>query len=392
LRRTLAKAPLFPAAFGFLFWLVLGAGWFRGVRKVPVLRDVEEPVPTVYPSLSVVVPARDEERAVGESVRSMVAQEYPGTLEVVAVDDRSADRTGEILESMLVEHPSLLRVLHVTQLPEGWLGKNYALSLGAAEARGDWLLFTDADVVFAPGCFRKAVSYAVGNGLHHLALAPELFSRGALLGGFVAAFELMFVMTQRPWRAKDPRAREHVGIGAFNLVRREAYLEAGTHRAIRMRPDDDMKLAKLLKDRGFRQDVASGVGLVGVEWHRTVRGAVRGLTKSMFPSMDYRLGPVALVTPLLLLTNVFPFAGVFLTRGAARALSMTSVAVITLVYAYQERRNGLGTSLLYAALHPFSISVFVYAMLRSACTILVNGGIEWRGTWYPLEQLKKNVV
>jgi hypothetical protein len=208
----------------------------------------------------------------------------------------------------------------------------------------------------------------------------------------VAAFEIIFVMTQRPWRAKDPRAREHVGIGAFNLVRRDAYLEAGTHRAIRMRPDDGMKLAKLLKDRGFRQDVASGVGLVGVEWHRTVRGAVRGLTKSMFPSMDYRVGPVALVTPLLLLTNVYPFAGVFLAHGAARKLSVTSVALITLVYAYGERRKGLGTSLVYAALHPFSVSVFVYAMLRSAYTILANGGVEWRGTWYPLGQLKENVV
>lgn len=392
MRRTLAKAPLLLAAFGLLSWLALGAEWFRGVRKIPILRDVEEPVSTAYPSLSVIVPARDEERSVGESVRSMVAQDYPGSLEIVAVDDRSADQTGEILESLRDETPDLLRVLHVTELPEGWLGKNRALSLGAAEARGDWLLFTDADVGFAPDCARRAVGYALANGLDHLAVAPEIFSRGALLGGFVAAFELIFVMTQRPWRAKDPRARVHVGIGAFNLVRREAYLKAGTHRAIRMRPDDDMKLAKLLKGRGFRQDVASGVGLVGVEWHRTVRGAVRGLTKSMFPAMDYRLGPVALVTPLLLLTNVLPFAGVVLGRGATRALSGLSVAVILLVYAYQERRKGLGTSLLYAALHPFSMSVFVYAMLRSACTILANGGVEWRDTWYPLERLKGNIV
>ncbi|HKH76167.1 MAG TPA: hypothetical protein VKA51_04340 [Rubrobacteraceae bacterium] len=209
----------------------------------------------------------------------------------------------------------------------------------------------------------------------------------------MAAFEIIiFVMTQRPCRAKDPRAREYVGIGAFNLVRREAYPEAGTHRAIRMRPDDDMKPAKLLKDRGFRQDVASGDGLLGVEWHRTVRGAVRGLTKSMFPSMDYRAGTVILVTPLLLLANVFPFAGVFLAHGAARALSVMSVALIALVYAHQEGRKGLGASLLYAALHPFSVSVLVYAVLRSAYTILANGGVEWRGTWYPLQQLKENGV
>ena len=112
----------------------------------------------------------------------------------------------------------------------------------------------------------------------------------------------------------------------------------------------------------------------------------------MFPSMDYRLGSVAPVTPFLLLANVFPFAGVFLARGAARALLGASVVLITLVYAYQERRKGLGTSLLCAALHPFSVSVFVYAMLRSAYTILANGGMEWRDTWYPLERLKGNVV
>jgi len=236
------------------------------------------------------------------------------------------------------------------------------------------------------------VGYAVEHYLDHLALAPEIFSRGVLLGGFVAAFELIFVATQRPWRAKDPRASEHVGIGAFNLVRREAYLGAGTHRAIRMRPDDDMKLAKLLKGRGYRQDVVSGVGLISVEWHPTVRGAVRGLTKSIFPGLDYRLGPVALATSLLLLTNVCPFAGLFLARGAARTLSGLNVALITLVYAYQERRKGFGTPLLYAALHPLSMSVFVYAMLRTACTILASGGIDWRGTRYPLNQLKENIV
>jgi len=121
----------------------------------------------------------------------------------VAVDDRSTDRTDEILESLKTEHPNLLSVLRVAELPDGWLGKNHALALGAAESRGDWLLFTDADVLFAPKCCRKALEYATGNGLDHLTLAPEILSRGTLLGGFIAAFELIFVMAQRPWRVKD---------------------------------------------------------------------------------------------------------------------------------------------------------------------------------------------
>lgn len=125
---------------------------------------------------------------------------------------------------------------------------------------------------FAAESFRKALDYATDNGLDHLTLAPEILFSGTLLGGILATFELIFVMTQRPWRAKDPSAKEQVGAGAFNLVRREAYLAAGTRHAIRMRPDDDMKLAKLLKRKCFKQDVASGAGLVRVEWHQSVRG------------------------------------------------------------------------------------------------------------------------
>jgi hypothetical protein len=167
---------------------------------------------------------------------------------------------------------------------------------------------------------------------------------------------------------------------------------AGTHYAIRMRPDDDMKLAKLLKRKGFKQDVASGVGLVRVEWHQSVRGALRGLSKSIFPAVDYRLDQVALTTFVLLPTRVFPFAAVLLTAAVARAFYGPNVALILLIYAYQERYKGPGAALLHGALHPLSVSFFVYATLRSTCTILVNGGIEWHGTWYPLEQLKANVV
>jgi glycosyltransferase involved in cell wall biosynthesis len=174
---------LLVAVFDLLFWMVIGFDWFCGIRKIPTLRNIETvPVSGAYPSLSVVAPARDEERGVGESIRSMLAQDYPGPLEVVAVDDRSTDRTGQILESLRTEHPNLLSVQRVAQLPDGWLDKNHALAVGAAEALADWLLFTNADVRFAPACFRKALDYATGNGLDHLTLAPEILSRGAFLG------------------------------------------------------------------------------------------------------------------------------------------------------------------------------------------------------------------
>jgi hypothetical protein len=190
--------------------------------------------------------------------------------------------------------------------------------LGAASSGGEWLLFTDADVRFSPLCLACAVDYATRKGLHHLTLSPEILAGGVLLKGFVAAFTLIFTMTQRPWRAPDPYAKESVGVGAFNLISREAYEEIGAHRARAMRPDDDMKLAKLVKKKGFRQGVAYGTGLVSVEWHRSLKEAVHGLEKSAFAGVDYRPEVAALGVALLFLTPTCSLSSASSFRGERR--------------------------------------------------------------------------
>lgn len=247
------------------------------------------------------------------------------------MDDRSTDGTGGVLAGISAEAPDRLKPLRVDELPAGWLGKNHAPGLGAAE--GEWLLFTDADVRFSPGTVGRAVRYALDEGLDHLTLAPELVSRGMALRCFVAAFVLPFEVTQRPWRAADPAAREAVGVGTFNLVRREAYARAGTHAAIRMRLDD-MRLTKLLKKTGFRQGTAYGAGLVRVEWHETLAGAVGGLEKSMFLGVDYRPSAASLASLALFATNVLPFLGMILARRTAtRLLYGSNAALVFAMYA-----------------------------------------------------------
>jgi len=246
-------------------------------------------------------------------------------------------------------------------------------------------------VIFSPDCSDKAVRYAIDNGLDHLTLPAEIVCNSVLLRSFVAAFTLVFEMTQRPWRVSDPQAKEHVGIGAFNLIRKDAYETCGTHHAIRMRPDDDMKLAKLLKGHGFRQGVAYGAGLVSVEWHQTLPGAVRGLSKSMFSGLDYRIGATVAGVLMILLTNVLPVFGLF-SRNLTGTLCRLNLLSTFLVYAYRARHFGYETPWWYAVLHPFGICIFIYAMLRSASTTLVKGGIEWRGTRYLLKELKDNVI
>jgi cellulose synthase/poly-beta-1,6-N-acetylglucosamine synthase-like glycosyltransferase len=391
-RHHLVRAFGFLASLGSLVWLALSFQWLRGIRKIPVLEDVlETDLVDGNPALSIILAARDEERSVKESVASMLAQDYSGMLEVIAVNDRSTDRTGEILEELATKHPDRLRISDVESLPAGWLGKTHALYSGSTRATGEWLLFTDADVIFSTDCTEKAVRYATSSGLDHLTLPPEIVCRSVLLRSFVAAFTLVFEMTQRPWRVGDPQAQEHAGVGAFNLIRRDAYERSGTHRAIRMRPDDDMKLGKLLKRHGFRQGVAYGAGLISVEWHQTLLDAVRGLSKSMFSSLDYRIGATVAGVLMLLLTNVLPVFGLF-SRNLTGTLCRLTFLSTFLLYAYRARHFGNMTSWWYAVLHPFGICVFIYAMLRSASTTLAGGGIEWRKTRYPLKELKDNAI
>jgi glycosyltransferase involved in cell wall biosynthesis len=391
-RYHLVSTLRFLAALGSLVWLALSFQWLRGIRKIPVLEDVlETDLVDRNPALSIILAVRDEERSVKESVASMLAQDYSGMLEIIAVNDRSTDRTGEILEELATKHPNRLRISNVESLPEGWLGKTHALYIGAARAIGEWLLFTDADVIFSTDCSEKAVRYATSNGLDHLTLPPEIVSRSVLLRSFVAAFTLVFEMTQRPWRVGDPQAQEHVGVGAFNLIRKDAYERSGTHRAIRMRPDDDMKRAKLLKRHGFRQGVAYGAGLLSVEWHQILPDAVRGLSKSMFSGLDYRISATVAGVLMLSLTNVLPVFGLF-SRNTTGTFCRLNILSTFLTYAYRARHLGDDTPWWYGVLHPFGSCVFIYAMLRSASTTLAGGGIEWRGTRYPLKELKDNTI
>jgi hypothetical protein len=181
-----------------------------------------------------------------------------------------------------------------------------------------------------------------------------------------------------------------VGIGPFNLIRKDAYETCGTHRAIRMRPDD-MKLAKLVKGHGFRQGVAYGAGLVSVEWHQTLPDAVRGLSKSMFSGLDYQIGATVAGVLMLLLTNVLPVFGLF-SRNTAGTLCRLNILSTFLVYAYRAKHSEDRTPWWYTVLHPFGICVLIYAMFRSASTTLVNGESRWRETRYPLKELKDNAI
>jgi glycosyltransferase involved in cell wall biosynthesis len=357
-----------------------------GHRQLRSLRDVT-PAST-GPPLSIIVAARNEARHIEAAATSLLRLDYPA-LEIIIVDDRSTDETGVILDRLARQH-SRLKIKHISTLPEGWLGKNYALYEGVTEASGHLLLFTDADVVFEPTTVRRAVAVMEQGGLDHLAALPDVTVPGVALKAFVAVFGVFFLLYARPWKARDARSRHHIGVGAFNLVRADVYRAVGTHRAIAMRPDDDMKLGKLVKRRGFRQDAVYGRGFIIVEWYSSLRELIDGLMKNAFAGVNYSLLAVAASTAGLFLLDVWPFLALVATRGVTRALNGVSVVLIVLIFRISNRYGG--ARLGYVLAFPAAALLFAYIIWRSALLAVVRGSVTWRGTAYPLAQMRANRV
>ncbi|MGE0439284.1 MAG: glycosyltransferase family 2 protein [Gemmatimonadales bacterium] len=361
--------------------VLIGMG--RIVRLID-LPDLAGPAPKV----SIVVAARNEARSIATAVASMLEQRYPD-YEVVVVDDRSTDATGAILDRIAAAEPRL-RVIHVTELPPGWLGKNHALQVGAEAASGEWILFTDADVHLREDVLSRAVRYCLDHGVDHLAGSPDARMQGWLLRAFGVFFLTAFLSFAKPWRARDPKSWFHVGVGAFNLVRRSAYLGVEGHRRIPLRPDDDLKLGKVLKRAGYRQDAVAGNGMIVVEWYHSLGEMVRGLEKNMFAGIEYSI-LLSLAGGLAQLAfGVAPLVLVFVTHGPAQLLFAAAIATGFGFSAIVARR--FSESPWLAFLTPAAVLLFVVVLWRTMVVNLVSGGIRWRDTFYPLRALKANRV
>ncbi len=357
-----------------------------GIPRLSQIVTPSTPTTPVPPKLSVIVPARNEADQLREAATSILRQDYPA-LELILVDDRSTDGTGAIMAELAATHPDRVRIVTVEQLPPGWLGKNHALWVGARRATGVWLLFTDADVIFEPGCFRQAVAYAEAHGPDHLALYPQVEAKGYWLEAFVSFFVYGFLSGSRPYLAADPRSDVGIGIGGFNLLRRTAYETIGTHRAISLRPDDDLRLGRRVKLFGLRQGLVFGVDLARVEWYPTLTAAVVGVEKGMFPGLDYSLTKMAASIGFLWLTMILPYLAVWRARGLDRRLLLASIGVHTANYLYANQLRGRSVYRLAPVL-PLTGLLLIYMVLRSAYLALTQRGIRWRDTLYPLDELR----
>jgi glycosyltransferase involved in cell wall biosynthesis len=376
--------------FGLIafFWTTYGLKVALGALQLPWLKDYHAADNASCPSISLIFAARDEQEKLPAALATLVSIDYPN-LEIIAVNDRSGDATPTILAEFAARHPQL-KVVHVRELPKGWLGKPHALQSGHEVSRGELIVFTDADVKFEPDALRRVVTLFRALGLDHLALLGDVERSGFWDTVLISFFGMGFQLATNPHNVSNPNSRTYAGVGAFQMLSRAAYEACGTHRRLAMEVVDDMKLGKVVKMAGFRSGVAVAQSYVSVAWHLGLRNLVRGVEKNFFAWAQFRVSVAAAQIIGLFILNVFPFVGMIFGHGSIRALAGISVLIALCFHLGVD--VVMRASPLYCLTLPLGATIFAYMILRSTVITLRQGGIVWRDTFYRLEELRQGLV
>ena len=350
---------------------------FRRIRVLPRVRSLPE---DVLPPLSVLIAARNEAGCLPRTLQALLKQDYPAErLQIIVVNDRSEDATGELLAGF-----EGIQAVHIDTLPEGWLGKCHALHQASRLAQGELLLLMDADVELRPDALRQAASAMQKRRLDHLIASPRLILNSLWEQLFLVYFHVAFGFRYLPGHADSDRKDIYIGMGAFNLVRASAYARIGGHVALRQAVLDDMELGRRIKGAGLRQQVFAALDRVQVRWFEGWRGLFSGLGKNAFAACDYRvgiaLGAVSLtlsvcLAPLWLMARLEP--GAWLAWSAVTAFAW-------------RNRGCVGHAGWACPLWPLG-GILVALAIGYSTLVTLTRGVQWRGRSYRLRELRAHL-
>jgi chlorobactene glucosyltransferase len=374
----------------FYWWVHLAAAIRRMVQRDFLVTVDTHALPPVdeQPTVSVLIPARDEAAAIQRCLESVLAQDH-AVAEVIVLDDRSTDGTGDIVDALARSDDRLRRIVG-RELPGGWKGKNWALHQAVAEARGEWLLFVDADVQLSDQAVRQALGAARAHGAQMVSWFAQLEMRTfweRQLMPFIADFIVLFSPLHK---VNDPAEDHCIANGQFILIRREVYDEVGGHAAIRGTIIDDVGLARAVKFAGFAMHMAFALGLMQTRMYASFGQIWRGWSKNFFPAMQQRpglaVGAVAylaltgVVPPLLAVWAVVSAAGG--RFGAPELLALSAAAGIVVYRTVTRWVDPGGYGWAHVLLHPLQALVLSGIIVDSVLQSRGNRSTRWKGRTY----------
>jgi glycosyltransferase involved in cell wall biosynthesis len=373
-------------------WLVHAITVVQGMATLPDVSSnrVPESFATDEDQITVIVPARDEKAAIEATLRSLLASTGV-RLQIIAVNDRSTDGTGSRMEDLAREAAATegrhtLQVLHVEVLPSDWLGKPHAMAMAAKHARSPWLLFTDGDVLFHPRALEIALCAAEARDADHLVLTPTVILTNAAERAMLATMNALSQWMIRLWKVSDPQAKDYIGVGAFNLIRRDVYEKLGGFEALRMEVLDDLRMGWMIKRAGYRQCVILGPDLVRLRWLHSALGVVHLAEKNGFAAYRYNVALTLIAGLGLAAIAVLPLIAI---AAGGWALIAGLFSYVAAALTFWGNRKVAAAPAWSAILYAPATLVVLYALLRSMTLALVRKGIDWRGTRYSLSEIRR---
>jgi len=363
----------------FLWWVIVLRN-LHSLLKISLFEHEDPPALDDWPKLSIIISACNEAHTIQPAISTILEQDYPN-LEIILVNDRSTDTTGEIIDN-ISKKDSRVKTINITQLPEKWLGKVHALYQASKKITGEWILYTDADVHLRQGTLRKAIALCVSCAYDHFSLLPKVHT--ASFGHEIVLRSFGFLLLQ------DIRNLNFCAIGAFNLVKKSSLERTEGFPWLRMEVADDMALGLLLHRSGAKNGYAFAFHHVSLNWYPSIATMVSGLAKntacaaqySLYKSLIFAVCLWAIVAgPILVLLHpglpsVLPYLSI-LGIGAYCFLVINAVAT-------QIR---LRENLLPSLFLPLGLIFISLIVLLSGIGCKLRGGISWRGTHYKNEDL-----
>lgn len=370
-----------------LFWVFQLYSLIRTTLVMPRLENFNYIDLKKYPLISVIITACNEAKSIENAVKSRLEDDYPA-LEILLIDDRSTDATPAIVDKLAAGDPRV-RAIHITELPQGWLGKVHAMHRGVKEAKGEWFLFSDADVHVKPGTLKQLMTRCETEKIEHVAIIPGFYSAGFFVDAAVSVFLRVLIAVGRAYKMNDEESNAAGGAGAFNLVKRSAYEKTKGFPWLKLEIIDDVTLGQMLKTSGAKTCAISGRGFVGVRWYATFKGMVDGAGRAGTAALGnynaFRLIAVSLfgfVIDMMPFFVLFPMGIPYLPYFG---LGIIAVGVIASIFSGRI----LGLPLLPGIMLPVGHVIVLLVNLWGGIKFFRNKGIIWRGTFYSKKDLKE---